>query len=62
MACLAVACGSVHAAASAAPPVLVGRDVIVTEQMDMHLVWTTRRIFLEPIPRFLLEPRFWNIC
>ena len=27
--------------------------------MDMHLVWTTGRLFLKPIPRFLLEPRFW---
>jgi len=26
----------------------------------MHLVWTTGRIFLKPIPRFLLEPRFWS--
>ncbi|KAM4061090.1 hypothetical protein HRG_010023 [Hirsutella rhossiliensis] len=39
---------------------LVGREVIVTEQMDMHLVWTTSWIFLKPIPRFLLEPRFWH--
>jgi hypothetical protein len=38
---------------------LVGREIFVTEQMDMHLVWTTGRIFLKPIPRFLLEPRFW---
>lgn len=28
--------------------------------MDMHLVWTTGRIFLKPIPRFLLEPKFWT--
>ncbi|KAL6406467.1 hypothetical protein AUP68_09261 [Ilyonectria robusta] len=27
--------------------------------MDMHLVWTTGRMFLKPIPRFLLEPDFW---
>ncbi|KAH8768403.1 hypothetical protein F5883DRAFT_554515 [Diaporthe sp. PMI_573] len=39
---------------------VVGREVFVTEQMDMHLVWTTGRIFLKPIPRFLLEPRFWT--
>ncbi|EXA53648.1 hypothetical protein FOVG_01383 [Fusarium oxysporum f. sp. pisi HDV247] len=32
----------------------------ITEQMDMHLVWTTGRIFIKPIPRFLLEPRFWK--
>ncbi|KAH6982493.1 hypothetical protein EDB80DRAFT_254970, partial [Ilyonectria destructans] len=37
----------------------LGRDV-VTERMDMHLVWTTGRMFLKPIPRFLLEPQFWT--
>lgn len=39
---------------------LLGREILVTEQMDMHLVWTTDRIFLKPIPRFLLEPDFWD--
>jgi hypothetical protein len=39
---------------------LLSRDIFVTEQMDMHLVWTTGRIFLKPIPRFLLEPNFWT--
>ncbi|KAH8651794.1 hypothetical protein BGZ61DRAFT_487580 [Ilyonectria robusta] len=53
-------CGSTHAATSAAPPLLVDRVVIVTERMDMHLVWTTGRIFLKPIPRFLLELRYWE--
>lgn len=28
--------------------------------MDMHLVWTTGRIFIKPVPRFLLEPHFWE--
>jgi hypothetical protein len=39
---------------------LLAREIFVTEQMDMHLVWTTGRIFLKPIPRFLLEPYFWT--
>ena len=38
---------------------LLSRDIFITEEMDMHLVWTTGRIFLKPIPRFLLEPNFW---
>ena len=38
---------------------LLCREIVVTEQMDMHLVWTTNRMFIKPIPRFLLEPRFW---
>ncbi|GIK03992.1 hypothetical protein Aspvir_008067 [Aspergillus viridinutans] len=39
---------------------LLGREIFITERMDMHLVWTRDRIFLKPIPRFLLEPRFWT--
>ncbi|KJZ68076.1 hypothetical protein HIM_12532 [Hirsutella minnesotensis 3608] len=38
---------------------LLGREILVTERMDMHLVWTTGKMFLKPIPRFLLEPSFW---
>ncbi|KAJ6439026.1 subtilisin-like serine protease [Purpureocillium lavendulum] len=37
----------------------LGREVIITERMDMHLVWTTGKLFLKPIPRFLLVPNFW---
>jgi hypothetical protein len=40
--------------------VLLGREVFVTEQMDMHLVWTGGRMYLKPLPRFLLEPQFWT--
>ncbi|RYC79574.1 hypothetical protein BFJ63_vAg17543 [Fusarium oxysporum f. sp. narcissi] len=39
---------------------LLNREIFITERMDMHLVWTTGRIFIKPIPRFLLEPRFWR--
>ncbi|OAP55708.1 hypothetical protein AYL99_09860 [Fonsecaea erecta] len=39
--------------------VLLGREVFVTEQMDMHLVWTGGRMYLKPLPRFILEPHFW---
>ena len=39
---------------------LLSRDIVLTEQMDMHLVWTTGRMFLKPIPRFLLEPYIWS--
>ncbi|PMB67535.1 hypothetical protein BM221_007205 [Beauveria bassiana] len=27
----------------------------------MHLVWTAGRVFLKPIPRFLLKPGFWTV-
>ncbi|GKZ33015.1 hypothetical protein AbraIFM66950_002732 [Aspergillus brasiliensis] len=39
---------------------LLSREIFVTERMDMHLVWTTGRMFLKPIPRFLLLPQFWT--
>ncbi|KAH7461586.1 hypothetical protein FOMA001_g19117 [Fusarium oxysporum f. sp. matthiolae] len=39
---------------------LLSREIFITEQMDMHLVWTTGRVFVKPIPRFLLEPWFWT--
>jgi hypothetical protein len=39
---------------------LLGREVFVAERMDMHLVWTTGRIFLKPVPRFVLAPLFWT--
>ena len=39
---------------------LLGREIFITEQMDMHLVWTTGRMYFKPLPRFLLEPQFWT--
>lgn len=39
---------------------VLGREICVTEKMDLHLVWTTGRMFLKPVPRYLLEPSFWT--
>ncbi|KAG8159614.1 hypothetical protein KVR01_010251 [Diaporthe batatas] len=41
---------------------MLGRDIVITEDMNMHLVWTAGRIFLKPVPRYLLEPAFWGEC
>jgi hypothetical protein len=38
----------------------LGREIVITEDMDMHLVWTSGKVFLKPIPRFLLDPDFWT--
>ncbi|KAL8910029.1 MAG: hypothetical protein Q9171_004655 [Xanthocarpia ochracea] len=36
------------------------RDIVVHERMDLHLVWVDNRIFLKPIPRYLLDQQFWQ--
>ena len=36
-----------------------GREIVVLDQMDMHLLWTNEdKLFVKPIPRFLLTPDF----
>jgi hypothetical protein len=42
--------------------VLLGRQIFISERMDLHLVWDRDRIHLKPLPKFLLEPRFWSDC
>ena len=39
---------------------LQGREVCITEAMDMHLLWTSGKLFVKPCPRFLLDPQFWT--
>ena len=39
--------------------VLKGRDIIITENPELHLVWTDNRIFIKPIPRYMLNHAFW---
>lgn len=38
---------------------LAGRDVTITENPELHLVWHKGRIFLKPIPAWLLDPDVW---
>ncbi|KAJ3494361.1 hypothetical protein NLG97_g4134 [Lecanicillium saksenae] len=38
---------------------VIDREITVNERLDMHLVWTSHRVFIKPMPRFLLEPAFW---
>ncbi|KAM7213758.1 hypothetical protein V8F06_010892, partial [Rhypophila decipiens] len=39
---------------------LLGRDIFVSERIDLHLVWGGGRIFVKPMPRYLLDPNFWS--
>ena len=40
------------------------RDIVVAEQLDLHLVWSPARIFIKPVPKYLLCAEFWrtHIC
>ena len=37
-----------------------GREIIVTEEPRLHLVWLDDRIFLKPLPTYLLSYVFWE--
>jgi hypothetical protein len=37
-----------------------GREILVTEDPRLHLVWVNDRIFIKPLPRYLLSYQFWN--
>lgn len=39
---------------------LLDRSIVVTEQADLHLVWYQDRIFVKPLPTFLLRPSTWT--
>lgn len=40
--------------------VVRGRKIIVTENPQLHLVWYYDRIYIKPIPRYLLSYAFWE--
>ncbi|KAK4182092.1 hypothetical protein QBC35DRAFT_209089, partial [Podospora australis] len=37
----------------------LGREITVTDRMDLHLLWDNQgKLFIKPVPRFLLDPNF----
>ncbi|KAK5630781.1 hypothetical protein RRF57_006496 [Xylaria bambusicola] len=40
--------------------VSLSRDIIITENPELHLLWSSRRMFLKPLPSWLLDPKFWT--
>ena len=38
-----------------------GREVIITEDPRLHLVWIYDRIFIKPLPQYLLSYAFWRV-
>ncbi|KAI0872744.1 hypothetical protein GGS24DRAFT_423579 [Hypoxylon argillaceum] len=39
--------------------VVIRREIIVTESSELHLIWSNNRIFVKPLPSWLLDPLFW---
>ncbi|KXH39863.1 hypothetical protein CSIM01_06580 [Colletotrichum simmondsii] len=37
----------------------ISREIHITENPELHLVWAKNRIFVKPMPRWLLSPDFW---
>ena len=38
------------------------RHIIVTEDPKLHLIWIKNRIFIKPLPEYLLSYSFWEHC
>jgi hypothetical protein len=38
-----------------------GREIVVTEEPRLHLVWFHDRIFIKPLPKYILSHRFWEV-
>src|SRR6266480_5198937 len=40
--------------------VVRGREITVTENPGLHLVWIYHRVFIKPLPKYLLSHAFWE--
>lgn len=40
--------------------IVKGRQIIITENPELHLVWYYDRVFVKPLPKFLLSHAFWE--
>lgn len=39
---------------------VLGRNIIITENPKLHLVWIDNRVYIKPIPAYLLSHAFWT--
>jgi len=37
-----------------------GRHVVISEKAELHLIWIDNRVFIKPLPKFLLSQAFWS--
>ncbi|KAI1192337.1 hypothetical protein F5X97DRAFT_104270 [Nemania serpens] len=40
--------------------VALSREITITENPELHLIWSKSHIFLKPLPSWLLDPGFWT--
>ena len=40
--------------------VMLGRQIVVTEQTDLHMVWHGSKVYIKPLPEFLLCYSIWE--
>ncbi|KUI54757.1 hypothetical protein VP1G_02138 [Cytospora mali] len=36
------------------------REIVITERPELHLVWYYNRVFIKPLPKYLLSRAFWD--
>ncbi|KAI9150450.1 Communesin biosynthesis cluster-specific transcription factor cnsN [Paramyrothecium foliicola] len=39
---------------------LLSREISITEDIGLHLVWWRNRIYIKPLPPYILDPDFWK--
>jgi hypothetical protein len=40
--------------------IMIGRQVLVTERADLHLVWQSNTVYLKPLPDYLMDYSIWK--
>ncbi|KAJ7703466.1 hypothetical protein B0H16DRAFT_1440174 [Mycena metata] len=40
---------------------VLGRTIVVTEDARLHLLWYHNKVFLKPLPPYLLSAAFWDV-
>jgi hypothetical protein len=54
---------SLHSSTNISPlhrQIVKGRTIIITEDARLHLIWYYDRIYLKPLPKYLLSHKFWS--
>lgn len=40
--------------------IVQGREIVITEKPELHLIWHYNRVFIKPLPKYLLSYSFWD--